>query len=280
MSRLESAGYSFGFPGPERISVPPAERAVPSPYSDLGLVIRQPGPERLLPASAEMPQEAPEKVSPAPEKVKARPIELTAAYLGKRGVTIEKVKLGPDVRQVVITRADGVQVGWLSRQVNDFAFEMSDVRVSIDDLLNGHAGLERAFANLVADPDSKRANYVFRKNLPTEGSPVSGGRLRVDMPSGPAVRVSRHPDGRGAIVLDHVRGAQIGILSTQHNEFRCRLESTEFHLESVLRDSPPLARDLALAAAAPDNHALERSFARHLKGECNSSSWNLDEART
>jgi hypothetical protein len=199
----------------------------------------------------------------ASPRIKARFIELKVGSATGEGITVQRIKLGPNVRHIVIHRSRGVQIGDHSRQLNHFRYELVRPRVAVDDVFRGHPGRQRAFARLVDNPHSIIANWVFRQYL--SGSARPRGCVRFTSTSGPRmVRVAARLDERGRIVVARSSGVQVGDRSIQHNRFSYRVVRQKFALELTLRDRPQLARSLAVAARYPGNAAAQRSFTGQL----------------
>src|SRR5216683_1471980 len=162
-----------------------------------------------------------------PQKpIKARRVELTVGSASGEGVAVQRIKLGPDVRQVLISRSRALQIGHNNRQLNHFQYEFTQPRVSVDHMLRGHPGRQRAFARLVDNPHSMFANWLFRQHL--SGAARPRGCVRFADTSGPqTVRVAARLDERGAIVVDRSQGVQLGNWNTQRNRFSYRVVKQE-----------------------------------------------------
>jgi len=199
-------------------------------------------------------------------KLRVRTRKLSAGISERTGVTVRTVRLGPDVRRVVISESRGVQIGDRNRQLNHFRYRVERPRVSVDRLFKGHPGRLRAFARLVENPYSVMANSAFRRRLSAREAELSS-RVRFAETSGPGIRrISAPVDAQGALVVERSRGVQTGERNTQHNRFSYRAVNPELSLEQMLRGHPGLTRALALAARHPANEAAQRSFARHIAG--------------
>ena len=199
-------------------------------------------------------------------KLRVRTRKLSAGIAERTSVTVRTVRLGPDVRRVVISESRGVQIGDRNRQLNHFKYRVERPRVSVDRLFKGHPGRLRAFARLVENPYSVMANSAFRRHLSAREAELSS-RVRFAETSGPGIRrISAPVDAQGALVVERSRGVQTGDRNTQHNRFSYRAVNPELSLEQMLRGHPGLTRALALAARHPANQAAQRSFARHLSG--------------
>ena len=198
--------------------------------------------------------------------VRARQVELTVGTADSAGVTVRKIRLSPGTRKVVIIRSQGVQAGDHNRQLNHFRYTVGPPRISIDDLLRGHPGRQRALARLAAHPDSAPANYAFRRLLTSE-SAWDRGRVRPIRASHPTiVRTAASLNARGAVVIKRSRGVQAGRWNTQHNHFHYRVEPPKHAFEALLRRNPGLVHALAVMARNPGNQAVRRSFNSHLAG--------------
>jgi hypothetical protein len=201
--------------------------------------------------------------SVASPRIEARFIELKVGSATGEGVTVQRIKLGPNVQHIVIDRSRAVQIGDHNRQLNHFRYDLVRPRVAVDDVFRGHPGRQRAFARLVDNPHSIIANWVFRQYL--SGSARSRGCVRFTNTSGPRmVRVAARLDERGRIVVSRSSGVQVGDRNTQHNRFSYRAVGQEFPLEPMLRDCPQLVRSLAVADRYPGNAAAQRSFTGQL----------------
>ncbi len=211
--------------------------------------------------SASLPVGEPVAIPQKP--IKARRVELTVGSASGEGVAVQRIKLGPDVRQVLISRSRALQIGHNNRQLNHFQYEFTQPRVSVDHMLRGHPGRQRAFARLVDNPHSMFANWLFRQHL--SGAARPRGCVRFADTSGPqTVRVAARLDERGAIVVDRSQGVQLGNWNTQRNRFSYRVVKQELSVEPMLRSCPSLARSLAMTVRHPGNAAARRSFTGQL----------------
>jgi hypothetical protein len=190
-------------------------------------------------------------------------VELSVGSARAQGVAVEQVKVGNSVGHIVIDRSRAVQVGDGNRQLNNFRYKVEQPRVSVDDLLRGHPGRQRAFEKLIDNPSSMVANWVFRQYL--SGAARPQGRVRFTSASGPRMaRVAARLDERGHVVVDRSQGVQMGTGVTQRNKFNYRVVRPELSLEPMLRGNARLARTLALTARYPGNAAAQRSFTGQL----------------
>jgi hypothetical protein len=207
-----------------------------------------------------------ESTVPKLPKLRVRTRKVSAGIAERTGVTVRTVRLGPDVRRVVISKSRGVQIGDRNKQLNHFRYRVERPRVSVDRLFEGHPERLRAFARLVENPYSVMANNAFRRHLSARQARLSS-RVRFAETPGPGIRrISAPVDARGALVVGRSRGVQMGDRNTQHNRFSYRAVNPELSLEQMLRGHPDLARALAMTARHPANEAAQRSFARHLAG--------------
>jgi len=198
---------------------------------------------------------------PRPEPRWSGRIRLGIANPAKPGfVTVHKIKLDPKVRPVVIDRARAVQIGRHQRQFSNYRYQMVEPTASLDRLLHGRPGVQRALAGLVANPDSRSAKSYFRRLLPAR-SPLAWGRTRIMETSGPTItRIAAHVDGQGRFEVKGSQSVQIGVWDTQRNKFGFRIMRPELSLAHVLHDNPDLTRTLATALSNPDNQAVWRSL--------------------
>ncbi len=191
--------------------------------------------------------------------VRTRNAELSAGSATAVGVTVQRVRVGPDVGYVVIDRSRGVQVGDGNRQLNKFSYRVEQPRVSVSDLLNGDPARLRAFERFVDNPYSAAANRAFRQRMPATAK--AAGRVRCISTSAPGTtRVRARLDERGEMVVSNSRGVQQGSRVTQRNEFGYRVVKPELSIGPMLRGDPRMARAFALAARYPGNAAVRRSL--------------------
>ena len=264
---------------PDRVPAYPRRTEVhraraPDPFEDTDSAIASGIGSAIDSAADSVPTALPETPRPA----EAGHFELTIGH--PREMTIEKMDLGPDVQEVVISQSCGVQIGEHSHQLNDYCYKMTDPSVSLDDLLQGRPVLRWAFDSLVDNPEGRAANFVFRKLLPDEPL-FSGGRVTFPDTSGPQVmRVAARPDGRGAIVVDKSWGVQTGNWNVQRNHFGYTVRQPELSLAPVLRDDRRLARDLATAVRYPASPAVQNSVTRRLADAYTRSRWSINDVAT
>jgi hypothetical protein len=223
----------------------------------------------------------PARMEKRPEQVQASSIdELTSGHPGVEGVvTVKKVKLSSDTREVVINGASGVQIGPHNRQLNSYDYEMVKPHISVGPLFEGRPGLQSSFERLAAHPDSKWANYAFRHRL-TSGPLYEGGRMRrVEILGSRHARFTAHFNDQHALAVVGSEGIQVGGWNTQRNRFIYRIEHPELHLDAVLRGHPELVHDLAVAAKYPDNRAVLDSFTHRLRAAVGKSSGQVRNVR-
>src|SRR5215469_10557225 len=144
------------------------------------------------------------------------PRALTAGSVEDMGVTVHRVRLGPDVQEIEVARSAGVQVGDHNRQLNHYQFRIDRPEVSLERLLEGPSATQRSFERLVANPNSWIANYAFRHHL--SGATAGSGFLFADPTRAPTVRIGTHVDEHGTRVVDS-RGVQVADHSFQRNSF-------------------------------------------------------------
>src|SRR5262249_45829562 len=143
---------------------------------------------------------------------------MTAGFVDGPSVTVHRVRLGPDVREIEVARSAGVQVGDHNRQLNNYQFRIDRPEVSLERLLEGHSATQRSFERLVANPNSWIANYAFRHHLSAGPGASGSGVLFADPTRAPTVRIGTHVDEHGTRVVDS-RGVQVGDHSFQRNDF-------------------------------------------------------------
>jgi hypothetical protein len=209
------------------------------------------------------------RITPVPLEIptKTRPPAHTTISHGSvagSGVTVHRVRLGPKVREITVSRSAGVQVGDHNRQLNHYRFKLDRPQVSLDDLLKGHPARLRALERLAASPRSWIANYAFRRRLPAGPTRPSSRVLFAGAAGGPTVRISARVDEYGAMVVENSRGVQVTDHGIQRNEFNYKLADQEISFERTLRDRPDLVRGLAMTLRHPGNPAVARSFTRRL----------------
>lgn len=235
-------------------------RPVPA-VSSPATAYTKPAATRVRTADAETTEAA---TAPAVgSKAAARPqTSVTAGSVKGADVTVHRVRLGPNVREIRVAKSAGVQVGNHNRQLNRYQFRIDRPRVSLDHLLTEHPATLRAFERLVANPRSWVANYSFRHHLPTGPTAAGRGVLFTDASRPPTTRLSAHVDEHGATVVENSRGVQVGDHNRMRNDFRYKLTGQEISLGGLLRDRPDLARTLAMTIRYPGNPAVQRSFTR------------------
>jgi hypothetical protein len=209
------------------------------------------------------------RLTPVPLEIptKTRPPAHTTISHGSvagSGVTVHRVRVGPKVQQIRVSRSAGLQVGDHNRQLNHYRFKLDRPQVSLDDLLKGHPARLRALERLAANPRSWMANYAFRRRLPTGPTQPSSRVLFAGAAGGPTVRISARVDEYGAMVVENSRGVQVTDHGIQRNDFHYKLAGQEISLERMLRDRPDLVRGLAMTIRHPGSPAVARSFTRRL----------------
>jgi hypothetical protein len=212
------------------------------------------------------PQEIP-RPTPESEPAWTGRIEIDVANPAKPGIVdVHKIELGKKVSPVVIDRAHAVQIGRHEHQVNKYRYQMDRPIASIDSLLDGHPAVRRALEGLVADPDSKLANYSFRQLLPVK-SPIACGRPVFTETSGLRITWNgARVDEQGRFVVKRSQGVQIGARDVQHNKFKFQAKKSELSLAHVLRDRPDLTAMLAMALRDPANQSVRHSLENKLAG--------------
>jgi hypothetical protein len=259
-----SGGSMFpgGVPSPGR-AVPSPGRAVPSP----GRAVPSPG--RAVPSPGRAVPSPGVVTTPGLKTAPVRTGRIKADWADptKPGIVdVHKIKLDSKVRPVVIARARAVQIGRFERQVNKYRYQMVRPTASLDSLLRGHPVRQRALAGLVANPNSKLANFAFRQLLPTRSS-IACGSPRFAETSGPRVtKIAARADGQGLFEVTGSQGVQIGVLGAQHNDFRFRVVRPELSLAHALRNRPDLTQTLATALGNPGNQAVRHSLENRLAG--------------
>ena len=198
------------------------------------------------------------------QQARSAPPEVSAGSVEGTGVTVHRVRLGPEVQEIRVERSAGVQVGDHNRQLNQYQFKIERPHVSLDHLLEGHPARLHSFERLVANPDSRMANYAFRRHLSAGPELPSSRVLFADTSRAPKVRISAHVDECGATVVEGSRAVQVGDHDIQRNDFSYKLTGQEISLEQMLHDRPDLARGLAMTVRHPDNAAVQRSLTRQI----------------
>jgi hypothetical protein len=242
------------------------------PYESPGRPYESPGRPYDRPGNPGLP-EAVRPVRPQrglevkPEPLWTGKISLDVAGTAKPGlVTVHSIKLGSEVRPVVIDRARAVQIGRHQKQFNDFRFQVPKATASLDRLLGGRPALQRALAGLVAKPDSGNANSSFRRLLP-DRSPITYGQARFTGTLGPRITwIAARINPQGGFEVNRSQGVQIGAWDTQRNTFGFHVVKPELSLAHVLRNRPDLSRSLATALRYPGNQAVRRSLEASLAG--------------
>lgn len=192
------------------------------------------------------------------------PRTLSAGSAEGRAVTVHRVRLGPKVQEIRVSRSAGVQVGDHNRQLNHYRFKIERPRVSLDHLLEGHPARLRSFERLVANPHSWMANYAFRRHLSAGHARPSSRVMFAGISRAPTVRISARADEYGATVVENSQGVQVTDHGIQRNDFNYKLAGQEISLERMLHDRADLARGLAMTVRHPRNPAVQRSFTRQI----------------
>jgi hypothetical protein len=177
---------------------------------------------------------------------------------------VHRVRLGPKVRKITVSRSAGVQVGDHNRQLNQHRFYMVQPRVSLDRLLKGHPSRLRSFERLVANPHSWIANYAFRQHLSARPARPGSRVLFAGTSRARTVRISARVDEYGATVVENSPAVQVGDHNIQRNDFDYKLANQEVSLEGMLHGRPDLALALAMMVRHPGNPAVQRSFTRQI----------------
>jgi hypothetical protein len=193
------------------------------------------------------------------------PTGIAAASVEGSSVTVHQVRLGPETREITVSRSAGVQVGDHIRQLNHYRFKLDRPKVSLDQLLKGHPARLRSLARLAANPRSWVANFAFRQHLSARPQ-LSSRVLFAGPPGGRSVRIRARVDEHGATVVENSRGVQVMDHGVQRNDFKYELADQEISLERMLRDRPDLVRGLAMTVRHPGNPAVQRSFTRQVSG--------------
>jgi hypothetical protein len=180
-----------------------------------------------------------------------RPRTLSAGSVGDSGVTVHRVRLGPEVQKIKIAKSAGVVIGDGNTQVNRYRYNFARPRVSLDRLFEGHPARLRSFARLVANPHSRAANSAFRRHLSAKPERPESRVLFSSRLQATTVRISARADEHGALVVENSRGIKVSDHGVQRNDFNYKLVGQEISLERTLRDRSDLARSLAMTVRYP-----------------------------
>jgi hypothetical protein len=200
------------------------------------------------------------RTSPESAPAPRRTLDLSAGYLRETGVTIVKARVEPTPSGVMIENARGAMVGDHNRQLNDFSYDVSDLEVSVDRLLEGSRAQRQALEAVLADPDSRAANYAFRQRLGRDLPVIEKGARFVDEPPSGGTTAGAQVSPLGGVTIRRSHDVVVGDRNVQHNAFRMRVQRPSVSLAAMLRDRPNLVRAMARALGEPRDAAAQKMF--------------------